>query len=596
MSGGIDRRCPGELPGASSGSRDERVAGKHTLTEGLQLAASEPRQLASGDDGAVQHAAARGIVGGGGPLPHGETIQRLFGRHDVSGVAAHVGGEAETASRAIGAEAYATGHHVAFARAPSLHTAAHEAAHVVQQRGGVQLKGGIGEAGDKYEHHANAVADRVVAGDSAEGLLDAYTPNSSTAPPGAVQRKPDAGGAAASSPSPSAQAAAVSDTSAGQLAHLLAAPQQPHLGGDPVVTYLERLDMPQLLDQLSEATACGYALQLEARVATSPRLGAALQAAELARLARVTPAHPALQRAGAALDHVTPDQQLEILSWMLHRRGVSVEATSLVEGVIAMRAERKDAGPAQDTANPDSRAPGGEHTLGESVDGAVTSVQNTAAGAMAGAPAPIEPGPWAPPGDQPIPFYIGNEAHRGIALEYQAAHGGDVVRTNFFPISSVLRTLMEDLGHTANTGALSDSERGLMPDIVNLSRLHLYEIKPLAAQALGAAKATLSVGIFGRAGIAMTLGPTTEPGTWGGLPAPGGVYMFWSPQPGVIVYQYRKGRLVPVPVPEPEPVRVRRWRFELQPLTRQQQQAVTTLTVGGALLLMAMILLSPVGI
>jgi len=48
---------------------------------------------------------------------------------------------------------------------------AHEAAHVIQQRGGVQLKGGVGEAGDAYERQADEVADRVVQGESAEELL-----------------------------------------------------------------------------------------------------------------------------------------------------------------------------------------------------------------------------------------------------------------------------------------------------------------------------------------------------------------------------------------------------------------------------------------
>ncbi|MEO1271892.1 MAG: DUF4157 domain-containing protein, partial [Myxococcota bacterium] len=44
----------------------------------------------------------------------------------------------------MGSLAYATGHTVAFKQSPDLHTAAHEAAHVVQQRAGaVQLKGGI---------------------------------------------------------------------------------------------------------------------------------------------------------------------------------------------------------------------------------------------------------------------------------------------------------------------------------------------------------------------------------------------------------------------------------------------------------------------
>ena len=70
----------------------------------------------------------------------------------------------------MGAQAFATGNHVAFAGTPDLHTAAHEAAHVVQQRGGVHLKGGVGEAGDTYEQHADAVADKVVRGESAEAL------------------------------------------------------------------------------------------------------------------------------------------------------------------------------------------------------------------------------------------------------------------------------------------------------------------------------------------------------------------------------------------------------------------------------------------
>lgn len=71
--------------------------------------------------------------------------------------------------------------------------------------------------------------------------------------------------------------------------------------------------------------------------------------------------------------------------------------------------------------------------------------------------------------------------------------------------------------------------------------------------------------------------------------------VFWSPQPGVIVYQYRRGKLVPVPVLEPEPARERRWKFELRPMTPQERAAVATVTVGGMLLLIAMILLAPVG-
>ena len=124
----------------------------------------------------LRSVATQGLTGGGTTLPHLEPIQRAFGAdHDVSSIRAHVGGPAAVAADAIGAEAYATGGDVAFRSAPDLHTAAHEAAHVIQQHHGVQLYGGVGEAGDAYERHADAVADRVVAGMSATDLLDAPT-------------------------------------------------------------------------------------------------------------------------------------------------------------------------------------------------------------------------------------------------------------------------------------------------------------------------------------------------------------------------------------------------------------------------------------
>jgi len=121
---------------------------------------------------AVQEAASRGVDGPGSSLPHMGAIQASFGHHDVTGVQAHVGGPATDAANQLGAHGYATGNNVAFAAAPDLHLAAHEAAHVVQQRQGVSLKGGVGQAGDRHEQHADAVADAVVRGDSAQGLLD----------------------------------------------------------------------------------------------------------------------------------------------------------------------------------------------------------------------------------------------------------------------------------------------------------------------------------------------------------------------------------------------------------------------------------------
>lgn len=127
--------------------------------------------LSDGKNAAVHKRAQEGVSGAGQALPHADQIQASFGTHDISHVKAHVGGDAAAAAGEIGAQAYATGDQVAFAQQPDLHTAAHEAAHVVQQRGGVSLKGGVGQAGDPYEQHADAVADKVVAGESAEDLL-----------------------------------------------------------------------------------------------------------------------------------------------------------------------------------------------------------------------------------------------------------------------------------------------------------------------------------------------------------------------------------------------------------------------------------------
>jgi hypothetical protein len=45
----------------------------------------------------------------------------------------------------------------------------------------IQMKGGVGQAGDKYEAHADAVADMVVQGKSAEGLLSQMTGSRKTA-------------------------------------------------------------------------------------------------------------------------------------------------------------------------------------------------------------------------------------------------------------------------------------------------------------------------------------------------------------------------------------------------------------------------------
>ena len=143
----------------------EALAG-HTYPEQVEMLRPEDSSQS------IRQKADEGVEGAGGPLPHLNRIQSAFGRHDLSAIQAHLDGRASQAAAGMGAQAYATGNAVAFREPPSLHTAAHEAAHVVQQSGGVQLKGGVGRTGDAYERHADQVADSVVQGRSAEGLLD----------------------------------------------------------------------------------------------------------------------------------------------------------------------------------------------------------------------------------------------------------------------------------------------------------------------------------------------------------------------------------------------------------------------------------------
>jgi hypothetical protein len=192
MSGGFERR-----PGGADLVQHGREAGgalspgKRTLTEQLFDSSGPPVQRKAGgaaasDPAELHRAAEAGVSGPAAPLPHADRIQASFGpEHDVSSIQAHVGGAAALATDRMGAEAYASGNSVAFGAAPSLHTAAHEAAHVMQQRSGVQLLGGVGAAGDVHEQNADGVADRVVAGQSAAGLL----PRGGAGGPSAVQMR-----------------------------------------------------------------------------------------------------------------------------------------------------------------------------------------------------------------------------------------------------------------------------------------------------------------------------------------------------------------------------------------------------------------------
>ena len=133
-------------------------------------------QLHGGGQGREAHEiAAHGLQGPGRPLTYLDTLQRAFGRHDIRGMREHTGPAAELALEALGAEGYTRGGRMAVAGSPDLSIQAHEAAHGVQQAtlgDRMPLPDGIGVAGDQYEQQADAVAQAVLRGESAQPLLD----------------------------------------------------------------------------------------------------------------------------------------------------------------------------------------------------------------------------------------------------------------------------------------------------------------------------------------------------------------------------------------------------------------------------------------
>ena len=137
----------------------------------LQFAAQQMR-LHERDSAAVHAVANTGFQGPAEDYPYREKIQQAFGHHDISSLRAHTGAAARAANSSFGSNAYHKGGDVAFAAAPTLADAAHEAVHYVQNAGPGQLGGDVGEAGDAYEQHADLVAGKVAAGEPVADLLD----------------------------------------------------------------------------------------------------------------------------------------------------------------------------------------------------------------------------------------------------------------------------------------------------------------------------------------------------------------------------------------------------------------------------------------
>lgn len=165
-----------EEPDSAPLEDDENVQAKCSACENDDTPIQHKAAKKGKHKNSVLKEAANGLRHASQPLPHNDVIQSSFGHHDISSVRTEVGGAAGRASKRMGALAYASGNRIGFRHSPSLHLAAHEAAHTVQQRSGLKLPGNVGRPGDRWERHADHVADAVVAGKSAVPLLNKVSP------------------------------------------------------------------------------------------------------------------------------------------------------------------------------------------------------------------------------------------------------------------------------------------------------------------------------------------------------------------------------------------------------------------------------------
>jgi hypothetical protein len=220
-------------------------------------------------------------------------------------------------------------------------------------------------------------------------------------------------------------------------------------------------------------------------------------------------------QAARAIALIPDSDQNALIAAVLRRRGSTATVQQIREGLQALM-ESESA----------QQAP---ETQGGADEGSSAGLASLAGIAI---------GPWNP-GGMPIPFYIGNAAHVAIAAGYAALHSTDAAFYNFTPVASILQAAAA-LGLTVNPALLGAVQLGLKPDIANITKLQLYEIKPVALQPAGRIEALIYSAALTAAGLPVLLGPLNEPGTAGAIPAPGGWFVYSAPEPGVITYRYRQ--------------------------------------------------------
>ena len=144
---------------------------------GYAAPAKQPDPMPRHDDGLPPGTAAALAAGRGTGQPLPADQRRYFETRlgaDLGQVSLHTDGTAAGLARRLSARAFTAGSEVYFAPGEYRPASpagrfllAHELTHVLQQRRGVQVEGGLGQVGDGHERQADAVAARVARGERA---------------------------------------------------------------------------------------------------------------------------------------------------------------------------------------------------------------------------------------------------------------------------------------------------------------------------------------------------------------------------------------------------------------------------------------------
>ena len=546
------------------------------------------------------------------------TLEPHFGA-SFEGVRVHAGPAADRSAGAIDARAFTIGNDVVFAGGhdrpgtpAGQRLLAHELSHVVQQRRSSASRPDRDQPNDAYERQADRAADRVTRGESARSLL-ATLPDSTGAP--RIQRQPASGSGNAAPGTVGfevqlgARLAALVDNADGlaesiRLALTLEQDfQAGRISEQPVLHVLEKVDEIQFVmtnyprEILRGLAAVESSPPIPDPLGQFKRLWSGWYPGNLTQAEIYDQGFALTDEMEKGLLNVP----IEVVRIVQNEPGAHDPNTIefLRRTIPSLPDENRQAiiGYIADRLGPSTQedlerlAEEGQQVLGQEAEETAPAgpgAPPVAVGAVYG------PGLWKP-GKIPIGYFIGSAAHIGIAAYYTTTHLGEVVYTNFIPISSILaQTAGMNPAAARPSRPPSATRLDGKPDIANLTLHHLYEIKPAGSESQARREATWYRQTFLMSGVPMDLGPTTDPGVNGVFYDIGWYFVFSSPEPGVVVYRRQQASPVPVLVPVPKPSKATRRapessrRFILpEPSPSQQVAPATAAVVLGILAALA---------